>query len=258
MVAPSHEQTLDLAPTRGRPQVTGMKRLLLSIAALACLANDAPAQPQPDQPDIAGVYDGSSFETYMALRLLADGSFEWVLAVGGLDLRSQGVWEERDGIINFTTRPTPVPAEFRFLRFEAQDQTAQPVPQVHVTGPNGRPFTNADTRTECANGTVIYDFVAGSGAYYADDGDDAPAECDLPVAVTVVQSNYDVTSPRFDLPAMGWQPGQALHLEFIPNDIGVHDLTGMHGTIVDGVLTVDGPLGVTKFRKMPDRQALPE
>jgi hypothetical protein len=232
-----------------------MKRVLLSIAALACLANNEAKNElgQPQQADIVGTYNGSSFETYMGLQIAADGTYGWEMSVGGLDLRSRGVWNVRDGMVHFTTQPTPVPPEFRFVRIEAGDEPAEQILQVNVTGPRGRPFTNADTLIECANGARIYDFVAGSGAYR--DGY-SPDDCDTPVAVTVEQSNYNVVSPRYDLAALGWKPGQALHLEFVPNDIGVLDLTGMHGTFADGILAVDGPLGVMDFRKMGEAAAL--
>jgi hypothetical protein len=238
-----------LATNRALLRKTAMKRVLVGIAALACIANDDAAPPQPELADITGIYSGSSFETYMGMEIAADGTFGWEMSVGGLDLRSRGVWEVRDGVVHFTTRPTPVPPEFRFVRIEAGDEPAEQILQVNVTGPRGRPFTNADTLIECANGARIYDFVAGSGAYR--DGY-SPEDCDTPVAVTIEQSNYNITSPRYDLAALGWKPGQALHLEFVPNDIGVFDLTGMHGTFADGILAVDGPLGVVDFRKVGD------
>lgn len=232
-------------------------RRLLGLAALACIANAAPdkAQSESVPAEAVGVYDGSSFETYMAMQLRADGTFEWVLAVGGLDLRSQGEWRERDGEIHFTTLPTPVPAEFRLLGLEPQAEPAEQIVQVRATLPDGRPFTNADVTIECANGTLVSDFLAGSTAYFEDD---RPRECDRPVAVRVRQSAYEVKSPRYVLAEIGWQPGQALHLEFVPNDIGVYDLTGMHGPLADGILAIDGPLGQAKFRKVPGAQALPE
>ncbi|QDH33575.1 hypothetical protein [Porphyrobacter sp. YT40] len=245
--------------------------LLPCLAALLCLGNTAPEplEAETDPSKIAGLYNGNSFETYMAMQLLADGTFEWVLAVGGLDLRSQGLWEVRDGVIHLTTQPTPVPAEFRFVRLtertivaedEAEGDDAYPplppeIVQVQVTRPSGKPFTDAETRTECANGTTIYGFVAGSSAYF--DNDSVP-RCDRPIAVTVELSSYDVASPRFDLAAIGWTPDRALQVEFIPNDIGVYDLTGMHGLLVDGVLELDGPLGRARFRQVPDTRDRPE
>ena len=127
--------------------------------------------------------------------------------------------------------------------------------QVQVTQPSGKPFTQADTRTECANGAVIDGFVAGSSAYYEVD---SPPLCVRPIAVTVELPSYGVTSPRLDLAAIGWTPDKGLHVAFIPNDIGVFDLTGMQGRLVDGVLEMDGPLGRAKFRKVPGARALPE
>lgn len=245
--------------------------LLACLAALLCLGNAAPEplEAETDPSEIAGIYNGNSFETFMAMQLWEDGRFEWVLSVGGLDLRSKGVWDVRDGVIHLTTRPTPVPAEFRFVGLmermvpavdeadgdEFEYSRTPEIVEVQVTRPSGKPFTNADTRTECANGVTIYGFVAGSNAHR--DGDSA-LQCDRPIAVTVELSSYDVTSSRFDLAAIGWTPDQALQVEFIPNDIGVYDLTGMHGLLVDGVLELDGPLGRAKFRKVPGAQALPE
>ena len=253
-------------------RTTGSARtVLLCLAGLLCLGNSAPdrAAPPTEPSEIAGIYNGSSFETYMAMELLDDGTFRWVLAVGALDLRSQGVWHVRDGMVHLVTKPTPVPADFRFVglteRVAAVDDPADEdgfrsprvpeIVQVQVTQPSGKPFTQADTRTECANGAVIDGFVAGSSAYYEVD---SPPLCDRPIAVTVELPSYGVTSPRLDLAAIGWTPDKALHLAFIPNDIGVFDLTGMQGRLVDGVLEMDGPLGRAKFRKVPGARALPE
>lgn len=232
---------------------------MLGLAASAALTGCSTpagetAAPQPAAPEVespfVGQYDGSSFETYMAMRIVDDGTFEWVLAVGALDMRSQGSWTERDGVVHFTTEPTPVPAEFRFVRFEPVPEDAEADKLVHVFLPDGKPFTNAETSIECANDVIIHQFVAGSNAYLQGY---EPDECDTPIAVIVRQGNYDVTSPRYDLAEMGWQEGQIVHVEFAPNDIGVLDLTGMRGTLIDGVLRVDGPLGREEFRKLPPR-----
>ncbi|MCG6116233.1 MAG: hypothetical protein MEQ84_13670 [Mesorhizobium sp.] len=152
----------------GAPLVRGanMKRLVVSMAAIVCIANGVPASGQEADAEFVGAYDGSSFETYMAMQIFGDGTFEWVLAVGGLDLRSKGVWRARGGEIHFTTIPAPVPPQFRFLRFEERSAQTPEILQVWVSGPSGKLFTNADVTIECANGNKIFGFVAGSAAMY--------------------------------------------------------------------------------------------
>ncbi|MEL7444524.1 MAG: hypothetical protein AAGK02_01775 [Pseudomonadota bacterium] len=231
--------------------------LSLAIAVVGCAYTGTAKEGEPGTPgrqaasDFVGLYNGSSFETYMAMRIVEDGTFEWVLAVGALDMRSQGTWVERNGIIYFTTEPAPVPAEFRFLRFETAKGESENDRLVHVFRPDGTQFVNAEARIECANGARVFEFVAGSTAYL--DGY-TPDECDHPIAVRVIQSNYDITSPRYDLIEMGWEKGQIMRFEFESNDIGVLDLTGMSGALADSILTVAGPLGREEFRKVQPRE----
>lgn len=227
---------------------------ILLSATVVGTALPAAAHPGHHEADgersaspFVGRYDGSSFETYVAMVVLGDGTFEWVLSVGALDMRSKGKWVERDGVIHLTTLPKPVPAEFRLIGLVEQSGDGGVPVEVKAIGPNGKPFTDAETVVECANGARLFGFVAGSDAYY--EGYE-PDECDAPAAVTVRVMVYDAQSPRYDLYKLGWQPGQALKVEFLPNDIGVLDLTGMHGTLEEGVLTFDGPLGRQTMRKL--------
>lgn len=78
-----------------------------AIAMLAVLAAPAAAQPS-----LAGAYDGSQAELAAALRLGADGRFQYALSYGALDEAARGRWERRDGHVALTTDPAPVPPRF--------------------------------------------------------------------------------------------------------------------------------------------------
>lgn len=222
--------------------------LALTLGISAPIYAQEPEEPvealsEHTASDFVGTYDGSSFETAMGMRINADGTFEWRLAVGSLDMRSAGEWTEKDGVVHFTTTPPPVSPEFRFLGLEEANHPKL----VHVFREDGSFFTYAEAIVECANGARNYRFTAGSNAYL--EGYE-PEECDRPVSIVVKQSQYNVISQSIDLKQLDWKPGQIVRFEFIPNNIGVLDLTGMSSTLSDGVLTVDGPLGRETFRKL--------
>ncbi len=209
-----------------------------------------------------GRYNGNSFETAMGMLVAPDGTFQWGLSVGGLDLRARGTWEQRGDVLFLTSDPKPVPPEIRFLSIADRSPDAEDDKLVYVTRPDGEPFTYAEARIECANGARFTEFVAGSNAYLEDY---EPPECDRMSAITVEQSNYNVTSPRIDLQKAGWKPGKILRFEFEPNDIGVADFTGMKGLLSDGTLRFFGGPGIAdqppprpgevvlELRKMPPR-----
>lgn len=237
------------------------RRVALSLVPL-CLAGCAPSAPiesvEANPPDAAsanhdqfvGTYNGSSFETAMGMRITEDGRWEWGLSVGALDMRGAGTWEESGDVITLTSDPKPAPAQFRFQGFEPAEGSADPEKLVHVFRPDGKQFTYAEANIECANGARVLQFAAGSTAYL--DGYE-PDTCDRPIAVTVEQGIYDITSPRYDLAAMGWETGQIMRFEFDPKDLGIVDFTGATGILEDGILKLRGAKWPLELRKLPRR-----
>ena len=86
------KDTCRTAPCAPRPAQVRLRRLL-GLAALACIAS-TPLHahvPETVPAEAVGLYDGGGFETAMALQLHADGTFEWVLAVGAP--ATYAIWE---------------------------------------------------------------------------------------------------------------------------------------------------------------------
>ena len=234
------------------------RRLSLAAAVFIAIASATPAVAQePEQqasaedrapPDFAGRYDGSSFETAMGIQLNEDGTWQWGLSVGALDMRAEGTWEisedEQGYRVDFTSAPTPVFPEFRFLSLERLPDG----PLVQVILPDGEPFQYADAILECEDAETVVSQI------YAEGWRPEPGECDEPVALTVIQPSYNVQSERYVLEELDWEPGMTVFFEFKPNDLGVMDLTGMIGRLQDGILTVEGPLGLEEFRKIVPRE----
>lgn len=230
----------------------------LALVLSACMTSGAASESEPqtasdavssaENSPFVGRYDGGSFETAMGMEIAPDGTFQWFLAVGSLNLRAEGTWEQKGEVLYLTSDPAPVPPEFRFLSVEDRPEDAEDDKLVHVTRPDGRPFTYAEARIECANGERISEFVAGSNASKVRYDGYVPPECDRMIAVTVEQSNYNVLSPRINLREVGWKQGQVLRFEFAPNDIGVADFTGMMGALDQGVLRLTGGKGLNGNR----------
>lgn len=197
------------------------------------------------QSEYVGRYNGNSFETAMGMELTADGKFQWGLSVGALDMRAEGTWNERDGTVLFTSDPVPVPPRLYWLGLEnnAAGDTSAPMVKV-MFAETGKPFGYADVMLTCGDGSQALEQIPEEG------WSPEAGACRNAVSMTVQQSMYDLRSDRFDLAEMGWQPGRTIRIAFEPNDIGVMDLTGMTGHLNEGILTVDGPLGREKFRKM--------
>lgn len=197
-------------------------------------------------PDFVGLYDGSSFETAMGMRIEADGQFEWGLSVGALDMRSSGMWDQDGDSIRLTTDPSPVPPEFRLLGVER----SKAAPLVKVTwSTNGEPFQYAEAAVECSDGANLYEQVGSEGW--------SPAEgkCEKPVAITLIEGIYEISSPRYVLSELGWSPGMTINVEFRPNDLGVADFTGVTGRLEGDMLKLKGarwPLEMRKVSPRPD------
>ncbi|MCI4590094.1 hypothetical protein MOK15_08300 [Sphingobium sp. BYY-5] len=98
-------------------------RLLLFFLLLAGLA--IPALARSDSPpDRSGhYYLQGVMETGSELLLRPDGSFQWYLSVGALDLVAEGGWSEQNGAVVLMaekTKDVPEPA-FETMRLTIRD-----------------------------------------------------------------------------------------------------------------------------------------
>jgi hypothetical protein len=232
-------------------KVFGALALALSLPLAAHGENADTRETQaaePEQPsEFIGRYNGNSFETAMGMIIREDGTFAWGLSVGGLDLRAAGNWRQSGEFILFTSDPVPVPPEFRWSGNESTPEGGELVKVVRAS--NGEPFTYASVRLTCANGADFY------GSIDAEGWSPPAGECDAPVSLQLEQSNYNVTSPVYDMAdTFAVEPGQTIRFEFHANDIGVADFTGMSGVLEDGILRVNGGEWPLELRKLPPRE----
>ncbi|MDY7096997.1 MAG: hypothetical protein SXU28_02545 [Pseudomonadota bacterium] len=250
-----------------------MKRSAILVAAFALMAN---GEPQPSEnasseSPFVGTYDGSSFELASGMVIRPDGTFQWGLSVGGLDLRAQGTWRQEGDFIYLTSNPKPVAPEFRFARIE----TYEGAPYLRVIlAKSGREFQWADARITCRNGKsfggqVHRDGYPSNAAREYDDRRDSEYDplvgCDEPETVTLLQSNHAVRSKPFDLKKLGWKPGKTAVFAFHSNDLGTLDFTGVTGYLEGERIVFDvRPVGRRDFpgpmelvRKRPRSQEKP-
>ncbi|WP_206742043.1 hypothetical protein [Erythrobacter longus] len=230
-----------------------MKPLLLALVAgfpSAALAQETPSpdqneteeasQPQ-EQSKFVGRYDGNSFETAMGMIVREDGTFQWGLSVGGLDLRAKGTWQEINEAIVLKSEPKPVPPEFTWSAVE----DAQDGPFLRIQwADSGEPFSFADVRGLCANGELILTPVM--------DGKWSPGDtCDKPETIELYLRSYQVLSGPFKLSGnRKVREGQTIVFDFHRNDLGVADFDGVMGQLVDGELRLESSLGNMTLRKL--------
>ena len=182
--------------------------MALALAA-AAVANPASARTPStlvghyradEGPDVAG-----------DLLIASDSRFAYSLAAGALDEQAQGTWRQDGAKVCLTTAPKPVPPVFRRLA-DAGDPALSPT--VFVTWPNGQGIAGVDFRIGFATGEPVT-------GYTQEDGWSLPAdETRTPLWVELAEPIHGITSPRFDLTA---KTGGKLHVELVPNDLGVVD-----------------------------------
>ncbi|MEL6876576.1 MAG: hypothetical protein AAGL68_00570 [Pseudomonadota bacterium] len=193
-------------------------------------AQEKPLAPSPNSPFI-GDYNGGGFETAMGMRIAADGTFQWGLSVGALDMRAKGTWEQRGETITLTSDPKPVAPLFRWSGLE----TAPSGPMVKVVwASNGEPFQYARVTVTCADGSRIQSQVRYEG------WSPAPGECADPISLRLEEDIYQIFSQDYVLADLGWKPGSTMRFEFERNDLGVADFTGMVGMLDGNVLKFVG------------------
>ncbi len=221
-----------------------LRRISIAIANTALATCPLTAQDQvPAKVDFPGVYDGGGFETASTMRIREDGTFEWNLSVGALDLRARGSWRREGEEIVFTSDPKPVPPEFEWAGFD--ETSDQPFLRI-FNAANGEPFEYASLIAVCSNGQRLSDQV--ELGIWSPSGED---ECDVPEKVQFRINMFDLKSRPFDLNGpLKPEPGQTIVFHFKPNDIGITDFTGVRGWFADGRLKITGPLGDQELRRI--------
>ena len=183
----------------------------------------------------------------MGMILAEDGTFQWRLAVGSLDLSARGNWEQSGDKITLTSERKPVPPAFAWSGLEKTENAAW---FRVVWSTNGKPFQGGSATMTCKNGWRGSEQVYSEGlpdiAISDNEAQGPPGYrpldelCDEPETVRFYQSMHNVSSPIYDLRELGWSPGQTARFEFQPNDLGLADMTGMTGTLDDNVLRLFG------------------
>lgn len=228
-----------------------IEAILISAAFAAGLASSLHAHPHHHTESSAeeqdaetsrfvGRYDGSEMELAMGMVIREDGTFAWGLTVGALDMRAEGTWEERSGVLYFANDRRPVSPEFAWVG--SDKASGGPLIQIQWST-NEEPFSYGSVRATCANGERIYEQVMREGWT-------PPDTCDVVETVQLVESIYDVTSPVYTLSDFDLQEGDTIRFEFRPNDLGVADFTGASAQLDDGVLKIAGLRWPMELRKV--------
>lgn len=230
---------------------------LAGLALQGCSTLGRAYLEEETHTSFVGTYDGGSFETAMGMRVSKDGTFEWGLSVGALDMRAKGAWQVDGDEIVLQSVPVPVAPEFVVLGL----RTLPDAPLVKVVQPDGQGFSWASLRLHCRDGKDSFHQIYREGwsaeierrVKAGQNGQEVEPRdsCADPIALTVSQSNYEVRSDRLTLADLGWREGQTVMIEFRSNDLGVQDFTGMRGRLDSGILTFESRLGRLEMRKRP-------
>ncbi|MEM1053061.1 MAG: hypothetical protein AAGI28_13310 [Pseudomonadota bacterium] len=219
--------------------VFAMATLLPAAAMSQEPAEDSSAVQAESQ--FVGRYDGNSFETAMGMVVRADGTFEWGLSVGALDLRAQGTWFESYDKIIFASDPKPVPPEFFWSGIEQED--GGPFLRI-IWQSTAKPFSYAHVRGLCTNGELLHGPVMADGWSPKD-------SCDRVATIQFYIPSYDFLSQPIELIGnRTTRPGQTIRIAFHPNDLGVANFDGVTGRLEDGRLQIQSDLGVMTLRKV--------
>lgn len=224
---------------------------LLGAPLLASCTHTPPvtaADPAP-MSQFIGRYSGNSFETAMGMQIDPNGTFQWSLSVGSLDMRAQGSWVQNAEQIMLTSDPKPVSPRFIWSDFET---TTPDGPMLRVVwASNGKPFQYANVTMACADESWV------SGQVQTDGWSPDPGECEQPVSLRLREGIYKIRSETFDLTQLGWSKGKTMRFQFERNDLGVADFTGMIGSLDGNVLKFVGGKGLGNSRQQkPDEVSL--
>jgi hypothetical protein len=206
-------------------------------------ASDGDVVSGNDSPFV-GRYDGSAMETAHGLRIAGDGTFQWALSVGALDMRAKGTWQSVGDDILFRSDPVPVPARF-VLSGRSRDDDPADIKIAWAS--SGNPFDYAFIIVQC--GETVYkrqQVIGGSWNY-------DPQTCPDLRSIRLIEDIYEIESPLFLWDENAPSDGETLHFAFEKNDLGWIDWTGFTGTLTDGTLSITGGEWPLRLRKLPAR-----
>ncbi|HEX6377383.1 MAG TPA: hypothetical protein VFZ91_16875 [Allosphingosinicella sp.] len=199
----------------------GLALLLLALGGGAAAEERSPV----GEYRLAGEQDVAS-----ALRLQADGHFQYFLIAGALDERARGRWSVAGGVVTLVTEPKPVPPTFSQGVSGHSDTTAL---SVAVRSPEGRGLAGVDLR-------IGFDEGAPVEAYTQEEGWSLPAEeTRIPRWIELGVPMHGLASPRWPIDLAA---GNALVFTLALNDLGMLDFDGMKVELAgDALLVRRGP-----------------
>jgi hypothetical protein len=188
--------------------MTPAARLLLALTGIA-LATAAPAAPPPPPPPVEGLYVARMMETASALRLTADGRFEWMFSTGALDMAAEGRWTRgADGVIRLNSDPPVLAPRFELVgRTKSKDQGVL----VRVADQNGKVPPYLGAVAEFRDGGTTGGHFEGGEHYFEPD----PRR---PIAAIRIATFFGIQSERHVV-----SPGDVISFRFHPNDLGRAD-----------------------------------
>jgi hypothetical protein len=138
-----------------------MKRLLSVAAAVLALllaASASAATVPPDAVELTGhYYLNGRGEIGSELLLKPDGTFQWAMMYGAVDLSAHGTWTLKDGKVTLTSAAQGKP-EFKLFKDSDYGRTkpAEPGVWVAIVGfPYEGPLPNVEVQFESASGKTV-------------------------------------------------------------------------------------------------------
>lgn len=198
------------------------------------------ASPLTAASPLAGDYDGSRAEMAAALRLGADGGFQYFLSYGALDEQAKGRWTEKDGKVLLTTQPAPKAPAFTVV-----SDTVSADGKLHVALDNPDALGGFSLTVR-----LIYDGPAKPQFVEADeDGMVALPPGPPPAALVPDLPVFDVALKPYPLKGAA----RAITFRFEPNDLGVADFRDEPLAVEGNELVLHRYDEAIRFRKGGDR-----
>lgn len=186
---------------------------------------------------LAGTYDGGQTEMATKLRLVADGSFQFVLSYGALDEMAKGRWVEKDGRVLLTTEPARKPPAFTAVK--------------DIPAPPGQLFvTLADPDLlQGAPVTVVVTYADSDQPSFVEAGEDGRVPLDAGRTVVAIVPDL----PVYPLPLAPYRltpGGHRVTFRFDMNDFGIAGFAAEPLQIEGGDLLMRRHDRLIRFRRV--------
>jgi hypothetical protein len=191
------------------------RRVVAYILAIAAASSSATPARAQDAAAIAGTYCLAGVrEVGSCLRLAADGKFDYFLAYGAYDEKSEGRWRFENGDVILDSPPYDRRAKFAFKQLRRGDRSSY---VVLVENGAGRPLQGIDVRVTCDGRTAQDGYTQQTG--YETDCAGAPTSVALGLHMFgLAYQSLDVTARAGD--------DKVYVFEFDPGDLGRKAFTG--------------------------------